>query len=201
MYHCIESIKLLDGKFFRTEFHQQRIDKAFAGLYPSAQSFNLDKLLESSHFPKAGLYKCRITFDIENINITYEPYRMRNITSLQSVVTKAQCMEFKTEDRVLIQQAFDQRGDCDDIIMLKNGLLTDTSYANIALFDGNNWYTPAQPLLKGTNRAFLLSKGYLKEADIYLADIQKFSKIRIFNALIEFGDLELNTDAIRKLTY
>ena len=49
---------------------------------------------------------------------------------------------------------------------VKNGRLTDTSYSNIALFDGNRWVTPAHPLLKGTMRQSLIDKGLLKEKGI-----------------------------------
>ena len=61
---------------------------------------------------------------------------------------------------------FQIRQDKDDILIVKNGLLTDTSIANIALYDGNDWYTPLHPLLKGTKRAELLDKGVLKEKEI-----------------------------------
>ena len=37
----------------------------------------------------------------------------------------------------------------DEILITRNGLLTDTSIANIALFNGKEWHTPKHPLLKG----------------------------------------------------
>ena len=68
------------------------------------------------------------------------------------------------------------RQDKDDILIVKNGLLTDTSIANIALYDGNDWYTPLHPLLKGTKRAELLDKGVLKEKEIKIKWKQGLSK-------------------------
>ena len=74
---------------------------------------------------------------------------------------------------------------------MKQGLLTDTSIANIALSDGTHWYTPAHPLLKGTKRAALLEEGILQEKDIRPEDLPSFSTVRLFNAMIDWGELEL----------
>ena len=73
---------------------------------------------------------------------------------------------------------------------MKNGLLTDTSIANIALYDGNDWCTPLHPLLKGTKRAELLDKGVLKEKEIKKEELSSFSAVRLFNAMIGWGAIE-----------
>ena len=70
---------------------------------------------------------------------------------------------FQEHRQKKLNSLFQIRQDKDDILIVKNGLLTDTSIANIALYDGNDWYTPLHPLLKGTKRAELLDKGVLKE--------------------------------------
>ena len=86
---------------------------------------------------------------------------------------------------------FAQRGSCDDILIVRRHLLTDTSIANIALFDGKHWHTPQSPLLKGTKRAELLDKGILSERKIHVEDIPSYSTVRLFNAMIDWGELEL----------
>ena len=77
-----------------------------------------------------------------------------------------------------------QKGDADEIIIVKNGRLTDTSYSNIALFDGNRWVTPAHPLLKGTMRQSLIDKGLLEEKDIMAEDFPKYLEVRLINAMM-----------------
>ncbi len=101
--------------------------------------------------------------------------------------------------RDVIHDAVSRKENCDDIIMVNNGLLTDTSYANIALFDGKTWFTPRKPYLYGSHRDFLLDNGKITEKDIPANEIFNYQKIRIFNALIEFGDIELdiNPETIR----
>jgi 4-amino-4-deoxychorismate lyase len=35
-----------------------------------------------------------------------------------------------------------RRGACDEVLIVKDGCLTDTSYTNIALWDGHRWVLP-----------------------------------------------------------
>jgi len=51
-------------------------------------------------------------------------------------------------------------------------------------------------LIYGVNRANLLEEGKIFEKDIKLSDLQNYSAIRLFNALIEFGEIELNISNI-----
>ena len=82
-------------------------------------------------------------------------------------------------------------GDCDEIIIVKNGLITDTSFTNLALFDGNRWLTPKPPLLLGPKRAQLLEAGIIEEAELTLEDLRKAEKVSLFNAMIDFGEREI----------
>jgi 4-amino-4-deoxychorismate lyase len=75
-------------------------------------------------------------------------------------------------------------------------LLTDSTYYNVALYNGKDWLTPKSPLLHGTARARLLKKGILKEADIKLKELQSFQKVCLFNALNDFGEVELGISEV-----
>ena len=201
MCRFIESIKLADGRFYRLELHQARVDKAFADFYPTVKPINLSELLFNSNFPKSGTHKCRIIFDDEVRLLEYVPYVRREIKSLKLVETDAESLPYKIEDRTKLNSAFAKRENCDDILLIKNGLLTDTSYSNIALFDGSKWITPKIPLVYGTNRAHLLSENKIVEKDINFSDLKNFTQIRLFNAMIEFGELELNISSIQQQIY
>ena len=74
------------------------------------------------------------------------------------------------------------------IVIVKQGFITDTSYANIVFFDGHKWFTPVSPLLKGTKRTFLLDKKIIEETEIRIDDLEKFKKARLINAMIDFED-------------
>jgi len=91
---------------------------------------------------------------------------------------------FKYADRRRLQVLFARRGDCDDVLIVKRGLLTDTSYCNIAVYDGLQWWTPDAPLLPGTARQRLLDKGLIREKRIRVEDLPLFKRIRLINAML-----------------
>jgi 4-amino-4-deoxychorismate lyase len=68
-------------------------------------------------------------------------------------------------------------------------LVTDSSYANVVLRkkDGT-WVTPSSCLLKGTRRAQLLNDKSISEAEISVADLEKYSEIRLINAMKGIDD-------------
>lgn len=197
MCRFIESIKLQDGEFKRLELHQARIRKAFEAFYPNEKVFDLGEFLSKSDFPtEKRIFKCRIVYDSEIRLVEFNEYIVKPINSLRLVETEINSLSYKLEDRSLYNKAFALRDNCDDVLLVKNGLLTDTSYCNIALFDGNNWFTPRIPLLYGVNRTELLKKGKLIEKDIKAQEIKDYQQIALFNAMIEFGEMVLEIDNI-----
>ena len=79
----------------------------------------------------------------------------------------------------------------EDILIVKNGCITDTSFSNIAFYNGSSWVTPDTPLLKGTKRACYLQSGKLMEKRITPDDLRQFHKARLINAML---DLEIGED-------
>ncbi|MEG0647308.1 MAG: aminotransferase class IV, partial [Bacteroides sp.] len=102
---------------------------------------------------------------------------------------------YKSTDREALNQLYEQRNTKDDVLIIKNGYITDTSIANVALFDGTHWFTPKHPLLKGTQRAQLLQKGIIQEKEIMLEELFSFSQMTIFNAMIPFQSLVLDVNS------
>ena len=94
----------------------------------------------------------------------------------------------KYHNRNHLENLFSQKGDCGDILIVKNGLITDTSFANILFYNGKEWLTPANPLLKGTQRKFLLETEKVSTADIRPSDLKYFKRARLVNAMMRFED-------------
>ncbi len=196
---CIEAIEWKDGAPQRLAYHQQRVDAAFKALYPDASVLSLADVLgpgavstdSGAPLPDKGLYKLRLLFDTQVRLLECQPYAMRPIQSLQLVEIDHEPMVYKSGDRAFIDEAVQKKGQCDDVLMVCNGLLTDTSYANIAVLDGLKWLSPHIPLLYGTRRAYLLDHQLIELADIRMDELHRFQRIRLFNAMIGFGELEL----------
>lgn len=179
----LETIRINNGAPQHLQWHQVRLERSQAAAFSDYEPMDLAAILTKISFPEKGVFKCRITYGQHLEKVEIERYRRRKINSLQLVEAGNLDYSLKWADRSGIAALFARKGTADDILMVKNGLLTDTSYANIALFDGEKWFTPATPLLEGTCRARLLSEGLLTEADLRPSDLRLFRKIRLFNAM------------------
>jgi 4-amino-4-deoxychorismate lyase len=73
----------------------------------------------------------------------------------------------------------------DDILIIKNGFITDTSFSNIAFFDGTQWFTPFTYLLNGTQRQHLLRQGAIVETEITPSDLKQFRYAKLINAMLD----------------
>ena len=78
-----------------------------------------------------------------------------------------------------------QKGEADEIIIIKDSFVTDCSIGNLAFRKGTQWFTPNTPLLKGTQREYLLQSGQLQEIEIRQEQLEQFDEIRVINALNE----------------
>ena len=105
---------------------------------------------------------------------------------------------FKSTDRACLNSLAAQKGDCDEVLIVKNGLLTDTSFTNVAVFDGERWLTPKHPLLLGTKRASLLERQVIKEADISVETLMNAQKVSLINAMIDLGEIEITTQMVNR---
>ena len=177
----LETIKALDGKLFHLEYHQERLDLVLKDI--KAKTYSLKNLLSP---PPSSLYRCRILYSADSFEVEYIPYVKREIKTLKLVYDDAVAYSKKYENREAINKLFLKRESCDDILIVKNGLITDTSIANVAFYDGTLWITPSVPLLKGTTRERLLKEGKIEQNDIKVEDINKFTKVAVMNAMVDF---------------
>ena len=142
-------------------------------------------------------YKTRVVYGEQGVEtVEYAPYSMRNINSLQVAEDDTIVYDYKSTDRSRLNALVAQKRSCDEIIIVKHGLLTDTSFTNLAIYDDKHWVTPKHPLLHGTKRAELLDKRIIREADITLEDLRNANKISLFNAMIEFGEKEVSIENV-----
>ena len=202
----LETIRFEDGQFYNLEFHQKRMNDSRNILFDCDDNINLIEALRAwtpeadpntnpgssvhdwTHEKRKGLQKCRIKYAKEIIKIGFFPYTLSKIKSLKILIDNDIDYSFKYDNRSALNLLYKQRETCHDILIIKDGLITDTSYANILFFNGKEWITPSKPLLKGTQRARLLSEEKIRTADIRFEDLKYFTKARIINAMIRFED-------------
>ncbi len=180
----LESIRLENGKFPFIAYHQNRFDRTRQQFCKGSDPILLAEVLKIPLEHSKGIYKVRVEYRCDIVNISYIPYQIRPVKSLKLVDGNHIDYLYKYADRFAINELFAGRGTYDDILMVKHGLITDTSYANVILYDGQYWYTPANPIMHGTCRARLMEEGKVLPADIYVEHLKDFQEIRLINAMM-----------------
>lgn len=190
----LETIKIEEGKIHNLLYHQRRCNESRLKL------FNLTKPLMLEHIiqpPPTGLYRCRIVYNQTIQSIEYIPYKAKEIHRLK-VVPSFMNYAYKFKNRDTLNALLMLHPNVDDIIIEKNGYLTDTTIANIAFYDGVRWFTPDIPLLKGTIRAKLLDEGFLHTKPIKKEDLSQYTHVALMNAMIGFKILKQITISDKK---
>lgn len=186
----LETIKAFHGEIFHLPHHQARYESVLG-------HFGVETAQDLGSFvtpPQNGLYRCRLIYDINGfIETSYHPYQKREIHLLKMLHDDTIEYAMKYANRERLDALFAQRGDADDVLIIKNGFVTDTSIANIAFFDGKRWFTPALPLLQGTTRQRLLDEAKIFEEEIRIEDLERFSQVALMNAMVDFAIITKNT--------
>lgn len=133
-----------------------------------------------------SIYKCRVIYNTHIQTVEFTPYQIKPIQSLQLVEANEIDYSHKYLDRSIFSHLL-EKSTADDILIVKNGFLTDTSYANIVFWDGIRWFTPDTPLLAGTKRQYLLDTNLIESRKLRPKDLQHFTHARLINALLNLA--------------
>ncbi len=182
----LETIACKNGKPLHLGYHQKRLNTTLKTLNIYAQ-YDLAALIAP---PDDTLYRCRFIYDASEFSIHYHPYSPKSISTLRLIINDAIDYPLKSTNRTSLDALYEQRDGCDDVLIVKNGFVTDTTIANIAFFIDNQWLTPNTPLLCGTTRARLLEEKKIFPADITVQDALDAPKISLMNAMIGCIEME-----------
>jgi len=178
----LETIKIEEGKIHNLSYHQKRCDHTRKTLFNCTDTLSL---IDSIIPPQKGLYRCRILYAKTLHSVEYIPYVPKDIHALKIVKSDIH-YNFKYADRDMFTHLLTDNNDVDEILIEKDGYLTDTTIANIAFYAESVWYTPTTPLLKGTMRQKLLDDGFLQERNIKKEDLNQYTQVALMNAMIGF---------------
>lgn len=196
MCQLIESLCLENGIIKNIDYHNLRMNKSRYDLFGCHDVIDIAGVISLPQYAKTGMWKIRIIYSAAVDRIEYEEYKRKTIRSFQIVFADDMDYSHKYLDRTHIAQLLETRNDADDIIIIKEGFVTDSSSANIVLYDGQSWITPASPLLHGTKRAKLLHEKLITERLVALNDIPSYTHISIINAFLDIGDIAVPTSAV-----
>jgi len=181
MIYYFETIRCDDFEVFNLQYHNKRISKTI-GL-----NINLQEYI---YPPTDHLLKCKVIYSSNGIEkILYDKYTPREIQTLKIIEADSYEYKYKYLNRDTLNSLYEKKGIADEIIIIKNGYITDTSIANIAILKDNRWITPSKPLLEGTMRDKLLENELIYEGQLTVKDLKQSKKLALMNAMIGFKEL------------
>ena len=131
MCRFIETIRIEGGKVWNLSYHNARMNTTRKRVWGNCPALSLEDILKPE--PWQERTRCRVVYG-ENIEeVVYIPYTIRQVSSLKLVPCDDIAYELKSADRSMLNKLFALRGEKDDILIVKNGRITDTSIANVTL--------------------------------------------------------------------
>lgn len=138
----------------------------------------------------AGEVKMRIVYGRNIENVSFVRYERRAVRSLK-VVEAGVDMDYhlKYADRACIERLYGMRGHCDDILIVRDGRICDTSYTNVIMTDGKRRFVPSTYLLPGVMRSWLISTGKVMVDDFDVTSLMPdnkwgFTHIMMINSMM-----------------
>ena len=176
-----ESIKVLNGKPENPGLHEDRMNRTRAEVLQATDKLSLEQIIRTDN---KSLQKCRVVYSNKIEKVEILPYFPRKIRFLKLVTADDLDYRYKFLDRTKITRLMSGISTDTDILIVKNRMITDTSFANIIFRDGTSWLTPATPLLAGTKRDQLIRNGSILQADISVKDLHLFKHAVMINAML-----------------
>ncbi len=155
----IETIRYADGRLHLLDLHTDRMRATRREVY-GIEGPGLDTSM--FHIPPhlAGLtVKCRVIYGRDIDDIQYEAYTPRPLSRLRMVSDDTVDYHLKYLDRTPLAYPDIQLLPDEGLVIVKDGLVTDSTYANLLLLAPGRAYTPSTPLLPGVMRRHLLDTG------------------------------------------
>jgi 4-amino-4-deoxychorismate lyase len=187
MCPLFETIKIENKILHNLEYHNERLNRSRKNIFGCTDIIELSELISIPEDLSDDVIKCRVVYSEEIEQIQFAQYVKRQIRTLKLVECDNIVYSYKYVDRKIFSDLMDSV-EADDILIIKNGKITDTSFSNIVFFDGTKWVTPAQPLLRGTRREKLMRNNIISEEIICVRDLPRFEKASLINAMMDLGE-------------
>jgi 4-amino-4-deoxychorismate lyase len=179
----VETLRVENGVIDAGEKHCLRLNQTVYQFYHKNINFDLREIIIPKEF-KNDIVKCRILYSSQIEKIEFLLYRRKIIHSLKAVDGKQIDYSWKYANRCALESLLRQKENHDEIIIIRNRYVTDTSFSNVIFSDGKGYYTPNTFLLNGIRRQQLLETGFIKEMEISVEDIPSFKKVFLINTML-----------------
>ena len=180
----IETIRIQDGRACHLSDHTDRMRRTADHFGFTAPTLPHDLEARLPADLRTGTVRCRVLYDHTLREVTFTPYRRRQIERLFAVDAGTTDYAFKYADRAPLARPQISLAETDELLFVRDGCLTDTSYTNLVLRRGDELVTPDTFLLDGTCRRRLLRTGRIRTARIRLQDLATYDELLLINAMM-----------------
>lgn len=185
MCRLFETIRITDGRPGNLDLHEQRLNRSRRMLFGLNDDLRLSDYIRVPEECRSGIFRCRVVYGQTVVSTEFTPYVPAAVGTLRLVHADTLTYDHKYLDRSSITGLIN-RDLADDVLIIREGCVTDSSYSNIAFTDGQRWATPDTPLLCGTMRERLLLDGIIKAERITIDTLSRFTHFRLINAMLGF---------------
>ncbi len=197
MCRFIETIRIDQSGLRNIFYHNLRFNRTRKDFFGINKNTYLQHHIRNiPEIDENRIIRCTVYYSKQIEKITCVPYQPKKINSLKLIECNSIDYSYKYANREIFSELLSMKKDCDEIIIVKNGYITDTSYTNLVFFDGINYITPSTPLLKGTKRASLLEKGAIREYPVQPSDLKNFLHISLINSMLDIADYQIDIQNI-----
>ncbi|HAQ39250.1 MAG TPA: aminotransferase class IV [Saprospiraceae bacterium] len=190
MYPFLETIKIDHGQVRNLEFHQQRMDKTIRDMYQVLNPILLSEQITCPAQLNDQVVKCRVLYDLGSLDTSFESYFLKEKIFFRVVHVVKRFYPYKYTDRSVINDLMLHKQACDDIIIVVDRMLTDSSVANLVFRKNKSLYTPEQPLLRGTKRQSYIDQGRIRPRKILVSELQTYDAFKCINAMMDLEDTD-----------
>lgn len=183
----LETIQIKNGAFQHIEYHNNRFNSSRADLFGCRDVLKLENIVKIPSECSEGIFRCRVIYSEKIQEITFAPYVYKEIKTLKLVDIGDWDYSYKYAERSFLTKLLAENQEVDEIIMTKNGFITDCTIANLAFYDGKNWFTPSTPLLKGTKRQQLLDRQLITEKEVRIKYLKNYQGVCLINTFRELS--------------
>jgi 4-amino-4-deoxychorismate lyase len=182
----LETICINRAKIYNLEGHIARMQQTAAHFHFQAPVLPNLLLLLPAELSDTKV-KCRVCYNENLIDVSFEKYYPKRVHSLK-LVEASPDYSFKYADRKVLNKLLEHRGDADEILITCNGLITDTSFSNVVFRQGEHLFTPDSFLLNGTKRQELIRNGIIIERKITMDLLHEYESVYLINAMLDIEE-------------
>lgn len=182
-----ESIRVENRKLCNIKYHQRRFEKARRELLGLNDGLQLSEAIKIPNDISSATYKCRIVYKekIESVEFTLYDKRLPNTIKLVTDDQIDYTYKYNNRERL---KSLVENSNADEIVIVKNGFVTDTSRSNIVLSKGSRFVTPTTFLLEGTMRNFLLEEKIIVEEEVKAENLFEYDYLYLINAMLDLNN-------------